>query len=45
MQDGQVTFRRRDSADGNQQKLMKLDAVEFIRCYLMHVLPQGFVKI
>jgi Putative transposase/Transposase zinc-binding domain len=27
----QVTFRWRDSADGNQQKLMTLDAVEFIR--------------
>ena len=45
MQDGQVTFRWRDSADGNQQKLMTLDAVEFIRRYLLHVLPQGFVKI
>jgi hypothetical protein len=41
----QVTFRWRDSADGNQQKLMTLDAVEFIRRYLLHVLPPGFVKI
>jgi hypothetical protein len=41
----QVTFRCRDSADGNQQKLMTLDAVEFIRRYLRHVLPPGFVKI
>ena len=41
----QVTFRWRDSADGNQQKLITLDAVEFIRRYLLHVLPQGFVKI
>lgn len=40
-----VTFRWRDSADGNQQKLMTLDAVEFIRRYLLHVLPPGFVKI
>jgi hypothetical protein len=45
MQNGQVTFRWRDSADGNQQKQMTLDAVEFIRRYLLHVLPQGFVKI
>jgi hypothetical protein len=45
MQNGQVTFRWRDSADGNQQKLMTLDAVEFIRRYLLHVLPPGFVKI
>jgi hypothetical protein len=45
MQKGQVTFRWRDSADGNQQKLMTLDAVEFIHRYLLHILPQGFVKI
>jgi hypothetical protein len=29
----------------NQQKLMTLGAVEFIRRYLLHVLPPGFVKI
>lgn len=45
MRDGQVTFRWRDSADGNQQKLMTLDPVEFIRRYLLHILPSGFVKI
>jgi hypothetical protein len=45
LQDGQVTFRWRDSADGNRQKLMTVDAVEFIRRFLLHVLPTGFVKI
>jgi hypothetical protein len=45
IQDGQVTFRWRDSTDGNQQKRMMLDAVEFIRRFLLHVLPSGFVKI
>ena len=45
MKDGQVTFRRRDSAHGNQQKLMTLDAIEFIRRYLLHILPSGLVKI
>jgi hypothetical protein len=45
MKDGQVTLRWRDSAHGNQQKLMTLDAVEFIRRYLLHILPSGFVKI
>ncbi len=45
MRDGQVTFRWRDSAHGNQKKLMTLDAVEFIRRYLLHILPSGFVKI
>lgn len=45
MRDGHVTFRWRDSTDGNQQKLMTLQAVEFMRRYLLHVLPPGFVKI
>ena len=45
LQDGRVTFRWRDSAHGNQQKLMTLDAVEFMRRFLLHVLPKGFVKI
>ena len=45
IQRGQVTFRWRDSANGNQQKRMTLDAVEFIRRFLLHVLPAGFVKI
>lgn len=44
-EDGKVSFRWRDSADGNQQKVMTLDAVEFIHRYLQHVLPAGFVKI
>jgi hypothetical protein len=42
---GKVAFRWRDSANGNQQKVMTLDAVEFIRRFLQHVLPSGFVKI
>jgi hypothetical protein len=45
MSDGQVTFRWRDSADQNTQKTMTLNAVEFIRRFLLHVLPNGFVKI
>jgi hypothetical protein len=45
MHDGRVTFRWRDSADGNQQKQMTLDTVEFIRRFLLHVLPSGFMKI
>lgn len=45
LQDGEVTFRWRDSADHNQQKLKKLGAIEFMRRFLLHVLPKGFVKI
>jgi hypothetical protein len=45
LQDGQVTFRWRDSSDRNRQKLLTLDAIEFMRRFLLHVLPRGFVKI
>ena len=44
-ENGQVTFRWRDSAHGNKQKTMTLDALEFMRRFLLHVLPRGFVKI
>jgi hypothetical protein len=44
--DGQrVSFRWKDYADGDQQKTMTLDAVEFVRRFLMHVLPRGFTRI
>jgi len=45
LEDGSVTFRWRDYADNNKQKLMTLSAEEFIRRFLMHVLPSGFRKI
>ena len=45
LENGQVTFRWRDSAHGNKQKVMTLPAVEFMRRFLLHVLPRGFVKI
>ena len=44
-QQGQVTFRWRDSAHGNQQRLMTLDLDEFLRRFLLHVLPSGFQRI
>jgi hypothetical protein len=40
-----VTFRWRDSADHNKIKLLTLKAFEFIRRFLLHVLPDQFVKI
>lgn len=45
LDNGQVRFRWRDSQDHNQMKEMSLEAVEFIRRFLLHVLPSGFVKI
>ena len=43
--DGQVTFRWRDSADHNRQKLMTVSRDEFLRRFLLHLLPKGFVRI
>src|SRR5580704_6307504 len=43
--DGQVTFRWRDSADHNKQKLLPLSVNEFLCRFLLHILPQGFVRI
>jgi len=43
--DGQVTFRWKDYARGSKQKLMTVTAEEFLRRFLLHVLPPGFVRI
>jgi predicted Zn-ribbon and HTH transcriptional regulator len=43
--DATVTFTYKDRNDDNKAKRMKLKADEFIRRFLLHVLPQGFVKI
>ncbi|MBF0363433.1 MAG: transposase [Oligoflexia bacterium] len=40
-----VHFKYRDYADGNKIKIMILDAIEFMRRFLLHVLPSGFVRI
>src|SRR5213078_2261905 len=43
--DGHVTFRWRDSAHNNEQKVMTLSLDEFLRRFLLHLLPKGFVRI
>ena len=43
--DGTVTFGYKDYADGNTRKSMTLTADEFLRRFVQHVLPKGFVKI
>lgn len=45
VENGQVTFKWKDYKDNSKQKLMTLDAEEFIRRFLLHVLPFKFVKI
>ena len=44
-EDGFVRFRYKDYAHGNRKRVMKLSAGEFVRRFLLHVLPTGFVRI
>ena len=43
--DGQVSFHWKDYAHGGRRGTMALTAVEFVRRFLMHVLPMGFVRV
>lgn len=45
IQSDQVTFKYRDRGDNDKIKYMTLDAFEFIRRFLLHVLPDGFMKV
>ena len=45
LENDQVSFTYRDRSDGDKLKPMTIAAVEFIRRFLLHVLPEGFVKI
>jgi hypothetical protein len=45
LHDGRVTFRYKDYADEHRHKTMTLDADEFLRRFVQHVLPSGFVKV
>jgi hypothetical protein len=45
IEDGKVRFGWKDYSDGNRQKTMTLAADEFIRRFLLHVLPEGFQRI
>ena len=44
-ENGEVTFKYRDYKDNNKMKEMTVKAEEFIRRFLMHILPPGFMKI
>jgi hypothetical protein len=45
LDDGKVSFRYKDYRDHGRQKVMTLSAEEFIRRFLLHVLPTGFQRI
>jgi predicted Zn-ribbon and HTH transcriptional regulator len=42
---GKVTFSYRDRKNHDRKKIMTLDAHEFIRRFLLHVIPKGFVRV
>lgn len=44
-QNGKVTFRYRDRRRGNASRLLTLEANHFVRRFLLHVLPPGFVRV
>ncbi len=43
--DGRITFKYRDRSDENKSKEVTVKAGEFIRRFLLHILPSGFMKI
>jgi hypothetical protein len=45
IENGRVRFGWKDYRDNNEQKTMDLPAEEFIRRFLLHVLPDGFQRI
>lgn len=45
LEEGKVTFRWKDYRHGSRQRTMTLDAVEFLRRFLLHVLPRGFQRV
>ena len=45
VENDRVLFRWKDYQDKGKRKLMELDAVEFIRRFMLHILPEGFCKI
>ena len=44
VQNGEVTFTYRDRKDRDRKKTLTLEAQEFIRRFLLHVLPNGFMR-
>ncbi len=45
VEDGRVAFRYKDYARGRRLRTLRLEVTEFIRRFLLHALPKGFVRI
>jgi len=44
-EDGRVTFRAKDYRQGRKRKKVTLSGVRFVRRWMLHVLPPGFVRV
>lgn len=45
LEDGQIAFRYKDYRDHDRVKVMRLSGTEFVRRFLLHVLPKGFMRL
>jgi hypothetical protein len=45
IEDGRVSFKYHDNHDGGKEKIMTVDGVEFIRRFMLHVLPSRYVRV
>ena len=45
LEEGQVVFRYKDNREGGKEKRCRMDAEEFIRRFIAHILPEGFVRV
>lgn len=45
MEEGRVRFRYKDNRNGGVERICEMAAEEFIRRYVCHVLPKGFVRV
>ncbi|MFQ5571713.1 MAG: transposase [Rhodothermales bacterium] len=45
LEQDQVTFHCKDYRRGRRERVMRVSALEFMRRFLLHVLPKGFVRI
>jgi hypothetical protein len=45
LEGGRVSFAYRDRRRGNRQRILTIDAAQFVRRFLLHVLPRGFARV
>ncbi len=45
LEEGKVVFRYKDNRDEGEEKICRMKGEEFIRRYVMHIVPKGFVRV